>query len=141
MPKGEWLHVAIVNDPEKDTVEMFVNGAPILRDVLGAEGLATAGDPWLIGANMWEGDPANPWFGHIGETRIVHGALSPDQWLTARAQDAPEPAGSTAGSSLGGVLGLAAMIGGVAAGVMALLNLDHPVIDQARTQLHSLGLL
>lgn len=141
VPKGEWLHVAIVNDPEQDTVEMFVNGAPILRDVLGAQGLATAGDPWLIGANMWEGDPANPWFGHIGETRIVHGALSPDQWLTARAQDAPEPTGSTAGSSLGGVLGLAAVIGGVAAGVLALLNLDHPVIDQARTQLRSLGLL
>lgn len=118
VPKGEWLHVAIVNDPKKNTVEMFVNGAPILRDVLDSTGLATAKDPWLIGASMWDGQPHNPWFGSIGETRITHGALTPDQWLTARAHNKPgepnkptdptkpaepgRPGGSVPGSSLPG---------------------------------------
>ncbi len=126
VPKDEWLHVAIVNDPATDTVDMFVNGAPILRDVIDAEGLATVNDPWLIGANMWEGDPANPWYGSIGETRIVHGALSPEQWLTARAE---EPAGGLgsqndlsagAGSSLG--MGLAGVLATAVAGVLAVLT-------------------
>lgn len=108
VPKGEWLHVAIVNDPAKNTVEMFINGAPILRDVLGANGLASAEQPWLMGAAMWKGNPANPWFGSIGETRITHGALGEDQWLTARTHDGADGAdgwGSSAGSSFGSIAG------------------------------------
>ncbi|AGF72759.1 LamG-like jellyroll fold domain-containing protein [Corynebacterium halotolerans] len=149
VPVGEWLHVAIVNDPAEDTVEMFINGAPILRDVLDAEGLASAGDPWLIGANMWAGDPANPWYGSIGETRIVHDALPEDQWLTARAGEDAGPGdstgtgsapGSSGGSSDGGFLGLLAAIGGIAAGAVTLLNVEHPVINQIREQLRALGL-
>ena len=120
VPRDEWLHVAIVNDPVRDTVEMFVNGAPILRDVIDAEGLATANDPWLIGANMWEGDPANPWYGSIGETRIVHGALTTDQWLTARAE-ARDGLSAEAGSSAG--TGLLAFLASALTGVLAVLAL------------------
>lgn len=143
VPKGEWLHVAIVNNPDTDTVEMFVNGAPILRDVIGAEGLATAGEAWLIGANMWEADPANPWFGQVGETRIVHGAIGQDQWLTARAADhgiPAEPSGSTTGSSTGGFLGVFAAITGIIGGAIALFTLNHPVINQLKDQLRNFGL-
>lgn len=139
VPKGEWLHVAIVNDPATDTVEMFVNGAPILRDVIGAEGLATTGDGWLIGANMWESDPANPWFGQVGETRIVHGAIDQDQWLTARAADHEAPEAS-AGSSTGGFFGVFAAIAGVLGGALALFTLNHPVLNQIKDQLRSFGL-
>lgn len=101
VPKDEWLHVAIVNDPKKHTIEMFVGGAPILRDVINSDGLATTDAPWLIGASMWEGMPHNAWFGQIGETRISHGPLAKEQWLTARA---PGKAGNVegAGSSLPG---------------------------------------
>lgn len=141
VPKGEWLHVAIVNNPDTDTVEMFVNGAPILRDVLNSQGLDSTGDAWLIGANMWDSNPANPWFGQVGETRIVHGAIGQDQWLTARAENPAEvPAGSSAGSSTGGLLGLLAAIGGISAGAVALLHLDHPVLNQIKDQLRTFGL-
>lgn len=144
VPKGEWLHVAIINDPDTNSVEMFVNGAPILRDVLDAQGLAATGEAWLIGANMWDSNPANPWYGQIGETRVVHGALAADQWLTARAHEAPEPPArsgesSSLGSSGAGILGLTAALGGVAAGVVALLNVDHPALDQLKDQLRSFG--
>ncbi|MGP6174055.1 LamG-like jellyroll fold domain-containing protein [Corynebacterium sp. A21] len=141
VPKGEWLHVAIVNDPDTDTVEMFVNGAPILRDVLDSQGLESTGDAWLIGANMWDADPANPWFGQVGETRIVHGAIGQDQWLTARAEDSlAPPAGSSTGSSTGGLLGLFAALGGIAAGAVALFSLDHPALNQVKDQLRAFGL-
>ena len=140
VPKDEWLHVAIVNDPEENTVEMFVNGAPILRDVLDASGLATAKDPWLMGATMWAGDPANPWNGSIGETRITHGALAPDQWLTARTHDGSGDNGSSgsSGSSFGGgvlvaVLGLAAALGGA-------LALNPALLNQVRAQLEKFGI-
>ncbi len=87
VPTDEWLHVAVVNDPKKNTVEMFVNGAPILRDQLGSTGLATTGDRWIMGTSVWDGLPANGWNGCIGETRLTHGALDPDQWLSARRHD------------------------------------------------------
>ncbi|WPF65313.1 MULTISPECIES: LamG-like jellyroll fold domain-containing protein [unclassified Corynebacterium] len=84
VPVGTWLHVAVVNDPVRNTVEMFVDHAPILRDVLGASGLATAHQPWLIGASIWAGKPDTPWVGGIGETRLVARPLGPGEWLTAR---------------------------------------------------------
>ncbi|GAB3945796.1 LamG-like jellyroll fold domain-containing protein [Corynebacterium tapiri] len=91
VPKDEWLHVAIVNNPETNTVEMFVNGAPILRDVIDSRGLASADAPWLMGAAMWDGDPTNPWNGAIGETRITHGALPKEKWLSARVHEDAQP--------------------------------------------------
>ncbi|MEK0377146.1 LamG-like jellyroll fold domain-containing protein, partial [Corynebacterium mastitidis] len=84
VPLGQWFHVAVVNDAAANTIEMFIDGAPILRDVLGASGLATAGEPWLIGASVWAGRPDTPWVGGVGETRLVARPLGSDEWLTAR---------------------------------------------------------
>lgn len=85
VPKGEWLHVAIVNDPVAGTVEMFIDGAPILRDGSGPEGLAGEDVAWIMGTSMDDGTPVDPWFGGIGETRVVDHPLDSDQWLTSRA--------------------------------------------------------
>ncbi|MDP9851299.1 LamG-like jellyroll fold domain-containing protein [Corynebacterium lowii] len=82
VPVGRWLHVAVVNDPARGSIEMFVDHAPILRDVLGASGLATANEPWLIGASIWAGQPDTPWVGGIGETRVVAKPLGREEWLT-----------------------------------------------------------
>lgn len=84
VPLGQWFHVAVVGDADANTIEMFIDGAPILRDVLGASGLATAGEPWLIGASVWAGRPDTPWVGGVGETRLVARPLGSHEWLTAR---------------------------------------------------------
>ena len=91
IPLGEWVHVALVNDPEAMTVTMYVDGAPILRNVIDSVGLAGHQDvPWLLGTGGWDGAPADGFLGSIGETRFVDHALTADEWLTARAD---EPAG------------------------------------------------
>jgi hypothetical protein len=81
-----WYHVAIVNDPvTKDTI-LYVEGAPVLRNVNGTTGIRSqnVNQPWVIGATHWDGAMEDGYFGHIGELRLVGRALTPDQWLTAR---------------------------------------------------------
>lgn len=90
VPKGEWLHIAIVNDVEKDMVEMYIDGAPILRDGSGPIGLASE-SKWLMGTSASDGKLLKSWFGSIGEVRIVDHAIGPDQWLTSRS---PEDTGT-----------------------------------------------
>lgn len=130
VPKDEWMHIAVVNDPEKDTVEMFINGAPILRNAKGAEGLLPRDLQWVMGAGRGEGHPQDPWYGWIGETRLSSGVLDKEQWLTARDHDAGasttgsasgSASGSAAGSSTGSTAGLssgASSSGGVLAAVL-----------------------
>jgi hypothetical protein len=80
-----WQHVAIVNDPVTHDTTMYVAGAPVLRNVQNADGVAGfAGKPWLVGGAAAAGSSANGFLGCINEVRISEGALSPDQWLTAR---------------------------------------------------------
>lgn len=144
VPKDEWLHVAIVNDPAKNSVVMYINDAPILRDVLDSSGLATANDPWMIGAAMWDSNPANPWFGSIGETRITHGALGKDQWLTARSHTDNGTVnlgeGSSEGSVKNGLLGtILGVLGGIGltivGGIAALQRFNPQLFEQLRRQL------
>lgn len=82
----KWMHVAIVNDGATHETILYVEGAPVLRNVADAPGLATlaANMPWIIGAGSWDGARADGFFGSIGEIRIVNQALKPAQWLTAR---------------------------------------------------------
>jgi hypothetical protein len=84
---GGWVHVAIVNDAVSHNTTMYVEGAPVLRNTSNAQGLATlsAAMPWVIGGGSWDGDRADGFFGNIGEVRVVAAALTPSQWLTARA--------------------------------------------------------
>lgn len=88
---GKWLHLAIVDDPENDVVTLYVDGAPVLRNVLGAHGLNGFDNlPWILGGGSYDGVRDSGFLGCIGETRIVDHALTSDQWLTARAADVIE---------------------------------------------------
>ncbi|EJZ82355.1 hypothetical protein HMPREF9719_00726 [Corynebacterium otitidis ATCC 51513] len=102
IPAGGWHHVAIVNDAAARTVEMRIDGAPILRDVVDAAGIQATGAPWQIGASVFNGLPTNQWNGCIGEVRIADRPLSQDEWLTARAADAEAPDDPDADATPGG---------------------------------------
>ena len=120
VPKGTWMHVAVVNDPADQSVTMYVDGSPILRDGYGPVGMGGNGDKWLLGTSAWDNDKVDGWFGNIGEVRMVDHPIGPDQWLTARGE-APEPAKPESGSSTTG-RGIGLFVGGMAVGVLALLS-------------------
>ena len=90
VPKGKWMHIAVVNDPADKSVTMYVDGSPILRDGYGPLGMGGNGDKWLLGTSAWDNDKVDGWFGNIGEIRMVDHPIGPDQWLTARGA-APAP--------------------------------------------------
>jgi len=98
VPKGKWMHIAVVNDPADKSVTMYVDGSPILRDGYGPLGMGGNGDKWLLGTSAWDNDKVDGWFGNIGEIRMVDHPIGPDQWLTARGK-APAPTTTAAPSS------------------------------------------
>ena len=81
-----WYHVAIVCDPATRETILYVEGAPVLRNVTGEVGMRSqsVNNPWIIGASWWNGARVDGFFGNIGEIRLVGRPLKPDQWLTAR---------------------------------------------------------
>ncbi|CAJ0744702.1 hypothetical protein R16034_04728 [Ralstonia edaphis] len=83
---GQWLHVAIVNDGKGSTT-MYVEGAPILRNNSGMNGIryVASNQQMAIGCAQYGGSMGNGFFGSLGEMRIVGAPLPPSQWLTARA--------------------------------------------------------
>lgn len=83
---GNWVHVAIVNDPTSHDTIMYVEGAPVLRNSSNVVGLASlsAASPWVVGGGSWDGARADGFFGSIGEIRVAAAALPSTQWLTAR---------------------------------------------------------
>lgn len=83
---GNWVHIAIVNDPVTHDTVMYVEGAPVLRNSSNVVGLATlsATAQWVVGGGSWDGARADGFFGNIGEIRVAAAALAPAQWLTAR---------------------------------------------------------
>lgn len=137
VPKGEWMHVAVVNDPKDKSVTMYVDGSPILRDGYGPLGMAGEGYKWILGTSEWENQKVDGWYGNIGEIRIVDHAIGQDQWLTAR-NTAPadtEPGagqgssdGSSHGSSIGSSSGsskhgnVGAFLAGTAFGALGVLG-------------------
>ncbi|WP_165164685.1 LamG-like jellyroll fold domain-containing protein [Corynebacterium qintianiae] len=157
VPKGQWMHVAVVNDPEDKSVTMYVDGAPILRDGYGPQGMAGDGFKWLLGTSAWEGHEEDGWYGNIGEVRMVDHPIGPDQWLTARGADhgkASSQGGSTAaggsskaGSSIAsfgggvivGVIGAIAAVGAIVANLGgAIGGALGPIINQITAQLRAL---
>ncbi|PCE15600.1 hypothetical protein AUC47_11985 [Microbacterium sp. SZ1] len=83
--QGSWHHVAIVNDPEADTVIMYVDGVPVLRNASGTGGMMAADFmPWIIGASTWNTEVEHGWHGCVGETRVVDHALESSQFLYQR---------------------------------------------------------
>ncbi len=79
---GRWFHLAVVNDGRHST--LYVDSSPLLRNpATPSNGLATAGKPWLVGANHYDNVIEQAFAGHIGELRIVTRALEPSQFLNA----------------------------------------------------------
>ncbi len=67
---GQWFHLAVVNDGRHST--LYVDSSPLLRNpATPSNGLATAGKPWLVGANHYDNVIEQAFAGHIGELRIV----------------------------------------------------------------------
>lgn len=85
--RDSWYHVAIVNDPATLTTTLYIDGAPVLRNVgnaaIGLRAQSTP-QPWILGAGWWNGVLADGFFGAVGEIRMVYRPIGPDQWLTAR---------------------------------------------------------
>ena len=139
------MHIAVVNDPQRDSVEMFINGAPILRNAVGAEGLLPRDLQWVMGGGFDNQRPQDPWYGWIGETRLTQGVLGEEEWLTARAHgdgkpvDTTQPAADSSASSsgasskpavLGAILGIA--------GVAGLIGLALPQLKASIPQINAL---
>jgi len=126
-----WQHVAVVNDPATGAITMYVDGAPVLRNAIDANGLAANADmPWILGSDWVDDAARNGWNGCIGETRIIDHPTGPAEWLTSRADltgltvtDAPTgtlPVGSTVASLSGaGLPGAEVRVDGGAAATMA----------------------
>lgn len=88
---SDWMHIAVVGDAVEETVTMYINGVPVLRNVKQAVGVGAEGDlPWVMGAGSYGGGRGSGFLGCLGETRIVDHALEADQWLTARVSE-PQP--------------------------------------------------
>ncbi|MCS3442833.1 LamG-like jellyroll fold domain-containing protein [Microbacterium phyllosphaerae] len=83
--QGSWHHVAIVNDPVADTVIMYVDGVPVLRNASKVGGMMAADFmPWIIGASTWNTEVEHGWHGCVGETRVVDHALASSEFLYQR---------------------------------------------------------
>ncbi|WP_372983767.1 LamG-like jellyroll fold domain-containing protein [Microbacterium sp.] len=81
-----WVHLAVVNDAEKRTTTMYVDGAPVLRNATDVGGMAwQQGQSWILGSDWADGAARNGWHGCIGETRIIDRPTMPSEWLTQRA--------------------------------------------------------
>ena len=102
-------------DPADQSVTMYVDGAPILRDGYGPVGMAGEAFSWLLGTSAREGVEQDGLYGSIGEVRMVDHPIGPDQWLTARA------ASEDTGSSFGKV-GLWALVAALVATIIAGLG-------------------
>src|SRR5699024_4229533 len=62
VPMAQWVHVAVVNDPADMTVTMYVDGAPILRNVLDVTGIQhDDSKPWIMGAGLWGESLTDGW--------------------------------------------------------------------------------
>jgi hypothetical protein len=82
IPTGRWFHVAVVNDGERSVV--WVEGSPISRNpARPAYGIATLGKPFTIGANAYNDEFGQGFYGWIGDVRISNAPLRPSEFLTA----------------------------------------------------------
>jgi hypothetical protein len=85
--RDSWYHIAIVNDPATLATTLYIDGAPVLRNVgnaaIGMRSQSTP-QPWILGAGWWDGVLSDGFFGAVGEIRMVYRPIGRDQWLTAR---------------------------------------------------------
>lgn len=82
MRADEWFHVAVVNDGQHST--LYVDGLRLLRNPSApATGLATSGEPWLVGAHHHDRIVEQGFYGWIGDIRIVDRPLPASRFLRA----------------------------------------------------------
>ncbi|MFE2040703.1 LamG-like jellyroll fold domain-containing protein [Streptomyces sp. NPDC059477] len=75
-----WWHVAVVNDGRHTT--MYVDGCPVVRNpTASANGLTSAGLPWLLGGYEYGGRIDQIHHGWLGDVRIVERALPVSQFM------------------------------------------------------------
>ncbi|MBU2669346.1 metallophosphoesterase [Actinoplanes bogorensis] len=80
LPTGVWQHLAVVNDGQRSIV--YVNGSKIARNpTQPAQGIATVGRPFVIGATSFDLKYGQGFYGWIGDVRITGRALRPAQFL------------------------------------------------------------
>ncbi len=83
MDEETWWHVAVVNDGR--LTKLYVEGSELLRNPsTPATGIATAGDPWLVGAYAYNRIVEKSYHGWLGDVRIADRALPRDKFMTAR---------------------------------------------------------
>jgi hypothetical protein len=122
-----WMHVALVNDADRATTTMYVDGAPVLRNTTDSAGQSIQqGMPWLFGSDWVDDAGTNGWAGCIGETRVIDHPTTAESWLTARADltglTVDEPVAAPAGAGAGvpvsgtGLAGATVTLGGSLAG-------------------------
>ena len=80
LPVGDWHHVAIVNDGRQSVV--WVDGSKIARNpAQPAQGIATLGRPFVLGATSFDLEYSQGFYGWLGDVRITGRPLSPAQFL------------------------------------------------------------
>ncbi|WP_250008459.1 LamG-like jellyroll fold domain-containing protein [Actinoplanes sp. M2I2] len=80
LPTGVWQHLAVVNDGKRSIV--YVNGSKIARNpTQPAQGIATLGRPFVLGATSFDLKYGQGFYGWIGDVRITGRALRPAQFL------------------------------------------------------------
>ncbi|MEV0179074.1 LamG-like jellyroll fold domain-containing protein [Streptomyces sp. NPDC050625] len=76
-----WWHLAVVNDG-RHTI-MYVQGCPVARNPhAAAVGIASAGQPWLLGGYEYAGKIDQILHGRLGDVRIVSRALPVTSFMT-----------------------------------------------------------
>lgn len=86
--RDNWYHIAVVNDPATASTTLYVDGAPVLRNVVNAAtGTRSQSPPkpWILGAGWWDTTLSDGFYGPISEVRIVAKPIPSTLWLTARA--------------------------------------------------------
>jgi hypothetical protein len=79
---GTWWHLAVVNDGSRSV--LYVDGCPVVRNPsTRAVGIATTGEPWLIGASHYGRITGKTFRGWLGDVRIVDRPLPVEGFLIA----------------------------------------------------------
>jgi hypothetical protein len=80
-PLETWWHLAVVNDGRHTT--MYVQGCPVVRNPKApAVGIASVGEPWLLGGYTYADKIDQIFHGRLGDVRIVARALPVSSFMT-----------------------------------------------------------
>ncbi len=84
---GQWLHIAIVNDPSASyAITMYVEGAPVLRNNTNVRGIqyVSPTQQIAIGCGQWAGNMSTGFLEALVKSASLASPLTSDKWLTAK---------------------------------------------------------